>query len=268
MGSFEFFAGGIAVSDLDLPSSVVERLHAAQSITVLTGGGLSRECGVLGFREAQKAKPQWMQYEPQELATVEAFRRNPRLVWDWFAFRRELLQALEPSAAHYALVDLEQVIPHFKVITQAIDGLHWIAGSRELIEIHGSLRRVISSEDGMIVNEWEWDTSEVPPRCPRTGAYLRPDVLFYGEGVPVERVREADVCTKCDVFLCIGTDSVVQPAASLPLHAKRHQAVVIEINPAPSAFTIFADYALHGPLNELVPQIVESIARMHENDEQ
>ncbi len=244
------------MSDLDLPTHVLERLHSARTITVLTGGGLSRECGVLGFREAQARDERWAAYEPQELATVEAFMRNPKLVWDWFAYRRQLIEPTQPSQAHYALVDLEQLVPHFKLITQAIDGLHWMAGSRELIEFHGCLRRTISSEDGGVVSEWEWDTRDVPPRCPRTGGYLRPDVLFYGEGVPMERVREADAATSCDVFLCIGTESVVQPAASLPLHAKRNGALVIDINPAPSAFTIFADYAVHGSLSELVPQLV------------
>ncbi|KPL87069.1 SIR2 family NAD-dependent protein deacylase [Herpetosiphon geysericola] len=238
----------------DLPDVLLQRLRNAQSITVLTGGGLAQECGIPSFREAQQREERWAGYEPQELATVEAFLRNPRLVWEWFAYRRSLAQAAEPSAAHYALVDLEQLVPKFKLITQATDGLHWRAGSRELIELHGNLARMRSYEDGGLVDSW--DENEIPPRCPRTGGYLRPDVVLYGEGVSRERLREADQATVCDVFLCIGTESVVQPAASLPLHAKRNGATVIEINRQPSTFGFFTDHTLHGTLSELLPQLV------------
>ena len=110
-----------------------------------------------------------------------------------------------------------------------------------------------SYEDGGLVDEW--DERDIPPRCPRTGGYLRPDVVMYGEGVPRERLREADAATACDVFLCVGTESVVQPAASLPLHAKRQGAFVVEINREPSTFSIFADEALYGSPAELLPQI-------------
>lgn len=245
------------MSVFDLPDVLLQRLRNAQSITVLTGGGLAQECGIPSFREAQQLDSRWAGYEPQELATVEAFLRNPRLVWEWFAYRRGLAEAAQPSAAHYALVDLEQLMPKFKLITQATDGLHWRAGSRELIELHGNLARMRSYEDGGMVDSW--DETEIPPRCPRTGGYLRPDVVLYGEGVPRERLREADQATMCDVFLCIGTDSVVQPAASLPLHAKRHGATVIEINRQPSTFGFFTDHAFHGKLAELLPQLVAAL---------
>lgn len=242
------------MSDLDLPAKIIERLRTARSITALTGGGLARDCGVLGFQEAQQHDPRWSNYEPQELATVEAFVRNPRLVWEWFAYRRELLAAVQPGPAYYALVDLEQLAPKFMLITQTIDGLHWQAGSRALIELHGCISRMRSFDDGGLVDAW--DEREIPPRCPRTGGYLRPDVVFYGEGVSRELVREADAATRCDVFLCVGTDSVVQPAASLPLHAKRQGALVIEINRQPSAFSIFADHAIYGSPAEILPHLV------------
>jgi NAD-dependent deacetylase len=246
------------VSTLDLPSSFHERLRSATAVTVLTGGGLARECGVPGFREAQEHDPRWEGFEPQELATVEAFVRNPRLIWEWFAYRRHLAAQATPGPAYYALVDLEQIAPKFMLITQATDGLHWRAGSRELIELHGSLMRIRSYEDGGLVDEW--DDREIPPRCPRTGGYLRPDVVLYGEGVPRERLRDADQATRCDVFLCVGTESVVQPAASLPLHAKRQGALVIEINRQPSAFSIFADHTIYGSSAELLPQLVSLFA--------
>jgi NAD-dependent deacetylase len=246
------------VSDLDFPAKIIERLRTARSITALTGGGLAQECGVLSFREAQLRDSRWADYAPQELATVEAFVRNPRLVWEWFAYRRELLANIQPGPAHYALVDLEQLTPKFMLITQAIDGLHWQAGSRAMIELHGCISRMRSFDDGGLVDTW--DEREIPPRCPRTGGYLRPDVVLYGEGVPRERVREADAATRCDVFICVGTDSVVQPAVSLPLHAKRQGALVIEINRKPSTFSFFADHIIHGSPTELLPRLVELVA--------
>lgn len=244
---------------LALPEHIITRLRNAQSITVLTGGGLAQECGVPSFREAQQRDARWQHYEPQELATVEAFVRNPRLIWEWFKYRRELADHAQPSPAYYALVDLEQIVPQFMLITQATDGLHWRAGSRALIELHGNLARMRSYEDGGIVDEW--DDHEVPPRCPRTGGYLRPDVVLYGEGVPRERVREAEDATTCEIFLCIGTESVIQPAASLPLHAKRRGALVIELNHAPSTFSYFADHSLYGDLAELVPELVKVVEK-------
>ncbi len=246
------------MSDLNFPVKIIERLRTARSITALTGGGLAQECGVLSFREAQQRDSRWADYAPQELATVEAFVRNPRLVWEWFAYRRELLADIQPGPAHYALVDLEQLSPKFMLITQAIDGLHWQAGSRAMIELHGCISRMRSFDDGGPVDTW--DEREIPPRCPRTGGYLRPDVVLYGEGVPRDRVREADAATRCDVFICVGTDSVVQPAVSLPLHAKRQGALVIEINRKPSTFSFFADHTIHGSPAELLPRLVELVA--------
>lgn len=242
------------MSELHLPPHVIERLRTARSITALTGGVLAYECGVPGFRQAQAADERWASLEPQELATAEAFLRNPRLVWEWFSYRRALSEAATPGPAFYALVDLEQIPQRFKLITQAVDGMHWRAGSRELLELHGSLARTRCFDEGTLVESW--DERESPPRCADCSGYLRPDVVLYGEGVPAERIREADAATICDVFFCIGTDSVVQPAASLPLHAKRNGAFVIEISPKPSAFTIFADFALHGSPAALLPALV------------
>src|SRR5438105_11005751 len=132
--------------DFDLPAEVLDRLRQARSVTVLTGGSLSQECGAPKFLEAQTGK--WADYDPQELATVNAFLKTPRLVWDWFAHRRELVDRLAPSAAHYALVDLEQRMRPFLLITQAIDGLHWQAGTRAIVELHGNLHRVKCCEEG------------------------------------------------------------------------------------------------------------------------
>jgi NAD-dependent deacetylase len=245
---------------LDLPAEVVERLRNARSVTVLTGGSLAQECGAPDFRRAQTGA--WGDYDPQQLATVNAFLLTPRPVWEWFAHRRSLIDRLEPGQAHYALVDLEQRTPDFLLVTQAIDGLHWRAGTRDLVELHGNLARFKCFEEGMLVESWE-DTGEMPPRCPKCGSYLRPDVVFFGEGLPEERIRRARVAADCELFLCIGIESMVEPAASLPLIAKRHGAFVLEVGRTPTFYTEFADHALRGNANEIVPELAPLIGSAH-----
>lgn len=250
--------------ELDLPADVLQRLRSARRVTVLTGGGLSNECGAPTFREAQTGE--WAQYEPQELATANAFLLRPRLVWEWFAHRRSLVEHLQPGPAYYALVDLEQRIPTFLLITQTIDGLHWRAGTREIIELHGNLNRYKCFDEGMPVEAWE-DTGEVPPRCPHCGGLLRPDVVWFGEGVSRELVRRAESAADCDLFLCIGMKTMVDPAASLPLIAKRHRAFVLEVSRRPTTYTVFVDYALHGPADAIVPALVSQIGAEYEPPE-
>lgn len=152
---------------LTLPDDVIRRLVQARRVVALTGGGVAAESGIPSFREAHTGH--WAQYDVSELATPQAFVRNPRLVWEWYAYRRALAERAQPGASHYALVDLEQYYPEFTLITQSIDGLHWRAGSRDLIELNGSLRRCRCYESGHLAFAWD-DDGEIPPRCARTAA--------------------------------------------------------------------------------------------------
>jgi NAD-dependent deacetylase len=242
---------------IDIPEDLLKTLKDAQSVTVLTGAGVSAESGIPTFREAQTGL--WAQYDPRELATPEAFMRNPRLVWEWYAWRRSLIEKAQPNLAHYALVDIEQGTPTFLLVTQNIDGLHWRAGSRDMIEMHGNIARTKCFDEGHLV-EWWSETGDVPPRCPYCGGYLRPDVVWFGEGIPDQPLRKAmQAAAECDVFLCVGTSAVVQPAAQLPLLAKRHGARVVEINPSPTALSVLADWSLQGRAGEILPEIVRRI---------
>lgn len=237
-----------------IPEELIAALADAHSVTVLTGAGVSAESGIPTFREAQTGL--WAQYDPRELATPEAFMRNPRLVWEWYAWRRSLIEKAQPNLAHYALVDLEQGTPTFLLVTQNIDGLHWRAGSRDMVEMHGNIARTKCFDEGHLVDWWA-DTGEVPPRCPRCSGYLRPDVVWFGEGIPDHALRTAlHAADQCDVFICVGTSAVVQPAAQLPLIAKRKGARIIELNPQQTALSVIADWSLQGSAGEILPEIV------------
>jgi len=241
---------------ITIPEKLVELLQQTSSVTVLTGAGVSAESGVPTFREAQTGL--WSQYDPQELATPDAFRRNPQLVWEWYAWRRELIAKAKPNPAHRALAELERRVPHFTLITQNIDDLHRIAGSRQLIELHGNIRRTKCLEEDVVVDHWQ-ETGEVPPRCPRCGGLLRPDVVWFGEALPQDALAQAIQAThNSDLFFTIGTSALVHPAAALPYKAVEQGTVTVEINPDTTPVTGWMDYALRGRAGRLLPTLLQA----------
>ena len=239
-----------------IPKSLVETLRNAQSVAVLTGSGISAESGVPTFRDAQTGL--WAHYDPMDLATPEAFTRDPRLVWEWYSWRRELVEEASPNPGHEALAELERHVPELVLITQNVDGLHRRAGSQRVIELHGNIIRSKCSREGVVV-ELRKDDSEVPPTCPRCGALLRPDVVWFGEMLPPEALEAAfEVAQSCDLFFSIGTSSLVQPAASLPFEALRGGVSVVEVNPGETPLTRHAEYALRGRAGEVLPALVRA----------
>jgi NAD-dependent deacetylase len=242
--------------DVHIPESLVPALRSAGSVAVLTGSGVSAESGVPTFRDAQTGL--WARFHPEELATPEAFVRDPHLVWEWYAWRRELIEKAAPNPGHKALAELERQVPTFALITQNVDGLHRRAGSRNVIELHGNIRRSKCSRESMLVEPREGDTG-IPPSCPCCGAFLRPDVVWFGEPLPAGAVAEAfDAARGCDLFFSVGTSSLVQPAASLPFEALRHGAVIVEVNPEETPLTRRALYALRGRTGGILPALVEA----------
>ena len=237
---------------------LMETLRSARHVTVLTGAGTSAESGVPTFREAQTGL--WAKYDPEELATPFAFQRNPRLVWEWYEWRRQLVAQAEPNPGHMALSKLEELTPEFTLITQNVDGLHQQAGSRNVIELHGNIQRTICYDERTSVEDWP-DTGDVPPRCPRCGGLLRPDVVWFGESLSQEALHSAfTAIQQCDLFLSIGTSSVVQPAASLPLVALEQGITTVEINPNATPFTPKASYVLPGASGQVLPALVQALA--------
>lgn len=224
---------------------------------MLTGAGISAESGVPTFREAQTGL--WSRYDPQDLATPQAFRREPRLVWEWYAWRRELVARAMPNPGHTALAGLEQHFPEFTLITQNVDGLHQRAGSRRVIELHGSLHRSKCSQENRVVEFWP-ETGEIPPRCPVCGGLLRPDVVWFGESLPSQALEEAwKAAGRCQVFLSIGTSGLVEPAASLPYIAQRSGAVIAEINLGTTPLTPQADFILQQPAGKALPELLAAL---------
>lgn len=237
------------------PSSLVSALQEAQRVVALTGSGISAESGVSTFRKARTGL--WARYEPQELATLEAFRRDPRLVWEWYAWRRALVEKARPNPGHLALARLESLVPSFTLVTQNVDGLHKRAGSTSVLELHGNIRRSKCSVEDVIVETPE--TDEAPPPCPRCGAPLRPDVVWFGEALPQEAVsRASQAVRECELLFSIGTSGAVYPAASLPYKALTNGATVIEVNAEETSLTAHATYSLRGLAGELLPELVET----------
>lgn len=214
---------------LSVPVPVVSALRAAEHVAVLTGAGVSAESGIPTFRDALTGL--WAQYRPEELATPQAFAKHPKLVWDWYRWRGQLVQAAVPNAAHAALARLASLVPRLSLITQNVDGLHQRAGSAGVIELHGNITRTRCSREGVILGEWWEATDRDPPRCPRCDALVRPDVVWFGESLPAEALERAVAAARtCEVFLSVGTSNVVEPAASLPWMAAAGGATVVVVN--------------------------------------
>jgi NAD-dependent deacetylase len=244
-----------------IPPDLISLLRSASRVAVLTGAGVSKESGVPTFREAQTGL--WAQYDPADLATPEAFSRNPKLVWEWYTWRRELVAQARPNPGHFALARLEsQVTAHgalFTLITQNVDGLHQRAGSKNVVELHGNTGRVKCSRDGAVVESWPL-AGPIPPPCPRCGAPLRPDVVWFGETLPPEVLMAARrAAAESDILFSIGTSGVVEPAASLPYIALERGAVVVEINPDATPLTPNATHVLRGPSGEVLPELVRAV---------
>jgi NAD-dependent deacetylase len=235
-------------------------------LVVLTGAGISKESGIPTFRDALDGL--WAKYDPQQLATPDAFRRNPKLVWDWYEYRRGLIARASPNPGHVAIAELENYLAHVVVITQNIDGLHAAAGSHDVIAVHGDIRRnkCFANCQGeptpINVDELEWDRQAGPPVCPHCGAYVRPDVVWFTELLPSAAVERALTLSRtCDVMLVVGTSGIVTPVAHMPYYARRSGAMVIEVNPNATPITDFATLHFAGPSGEILPQIVAAVAQ-------
>lgn len=238
-------------------------LLRARSVAILTGAGISSESGVPTFRGPDGL---WRTYRPEELATPEAFDRDPRLVWEWYDWRRQVIGKCHPNPGHYVLAEWDRRFEEFLLITQNVDGLHSRAGSQRMVEIHGNIWKVRCMKEGTIKENHEVPLKSIPPHC-SCGAMLRPEVVWFGEPIPAEALRQAfQAAESSEVFLSIGTSAVVQPAASLPLMAKRCGAYVVEINKDPTPITPFVDEALHGPAAGILEEARMALMRYERED--
>jgi NAD-dependent deacetylase len=242
---------------LSLPPDLISRLRAARRIVAFTGAGISAESGISTFRDKQNGL--WAKYRPEDLATPQAFQRNPRMVWEWYQWRRGVVSQVEPNPGHHALAQIEAAHTGFFLATQNVDGLHARAGSRNLVELHGNIRRTICFEHNHAAESWE-PTDEPPPRCPHCGSMLRPDVVWFGEPLRGDALRRAQqAAMQCDLFLSIGTSTMVYPAAELPFVAGSNGATVIEINPDVTPLSKLANFVLREKAGVALPAIAAAM---------
>ena len=235
---------------------VKRRLSAARSVTVLTGAGISADSGVPTFRGPEGL---WKNFRPEELASPEAFERDPRLVWEWYNWRRELLATKEPNPAHFALADLERHVQQFWLITQNVDGLHRAAGSEQLSEIHGNIWKVRCTACGLVEDNRDVPLS-FPPSCRSCSGMLRPHIVWFGESLDSADIDASNKALRaCDIMLIVGTSGMVYPAASFAPIAKSAGAYVVEMNLDPTPNSSLVDVSLQGRAKDLVPALLESM---------
>lgn len=234
-------------------------LADARRVLVFTGAGVSAESGVPTFRDALTGL--WAQYDPMQLATPEAFVRDPALVWGWYEWRRKLLLAAQPNPAHLAIARLQQQVPELLVVTQNVDDLHEQAGSQQVLHLHGSLFAArcfdCAKPFAFELPPAEQPERQQPPACQSCGGMVRPGVVWFGESLPEQALQQAFAAAEhCDLLLAIGTSGVVQPAAQLPHVALQAGATVVHINPDVGISRHSRELCLAGKAGELLPQLV------------
>ena len=240
----------------NIPEKLVTALRDARHVCVLTGAGVSAESGVPTFRDAQEGL--WANYRAEDLATPDAFLADPALIWRWYRWRRDLVAEAEPNPGHVALAALQKLVPRLTLVTQNVDNLHQRAGSAGVIEFHGNI-----FEDRCVAEGTRHigDHSIDVPVCPDCGGHLRPGVVWFGEAIPERALEEScSAAIHCDVFLSVGTSSLVYPAAGLADLAKQNGALIAEINPNPTTHASQFDCALAGNSGVVLPELIDSLS--------
>ncbi|MGC9318538.1 MAG: SIR2 family NAD-dependent protein deacylase [Armatimonadota bacterium] len=247
------------MTDLERAASAIARaVERDLPAVALTGAGISRESGIPTFRGSGGI---WQEHDPEEVATLEGFLRDPERAWCFHEQLRDLCLSSAPNPAHMALAWMQESLDggSVPIITQNIDGLHQAAGSRAVIELHGSAHRARCTRCDFTTDDLPRHLEELPPVCD-CGAVLRPDVVWFGEQLPREAMERAQrLSRQAGVMLVIGTSATVQPAASLPVLAQREGATLVEVNPEPTALTGVVDLELRGPAGEIMPELADAL---------
>lgn len=255
----------------DVSTELEELTLRAHRVAVLTGAGISAESGVPTFREVQTGL--WERFSAEDLATVEAFENDPALVWTWYRWRQSLILNVKPNPGHTALAEWQQRLAgrggELSIVTQNVDDLHERAGAEVLGHLHGSIfsHHCIECAAEAQLADPQYDGfespphPEVPPVCEACGqGRLRPGVVWFGEMLPMDAFDAASAAIRAaDLVLVVGTSSVVQPAASLPLLALERGTPLVEVNPEPTELTELMDYSLRGPAGALVPKLMKAV---------
>lgn len=240
----------------DFAPELIAALRKAERVLFFTGAGVSAESGLPTFRDAQTGL--WANYKPQDLATPEAFARDPETVWRWYQWRRRVHAGVAPNPAHHAIAAFEARVPDVVLVTQNVDRLHELAGSAAPIHLHGSVFRNKCAGCGIAMPEVPHDL-ETPPRCDACGGLCRPDVVWFGESLPPDPWTAAvEAAKRAELVLSIGTSATVHPAARIPLLAREAGALVVQINPEPTPLDRVA-HNLRGPAGVILPELLSRL---------
>ncbi len=247
---------------IDIDPAVAATLGKAAHVMVFTGAGVSSESGIPTFRDSLTGL--WERFDAASLATPAAFRKDKDLVWGWYEWRRMKALQAQPNPAHLAIAALEKLVPTLTVVTQNVDDLHERAGSTDVIHLHGSLHNPRCFACGRphpmgqeIPREPEGGRRLKPPVCGNCGGSIRPGVVWFGESLPEQELSRAYSAAKqCDVMLVVGTSGLVQPAARLPVDAKKAGATVIQINPSKTDLDWDCTWSLHGQAGVVLPKLI------------
>ena len=238
------------------------RLRTARRVTVVTGAGVSAASGIPTFRGAAGL---WRTFRAEDLATPEAFERDPVTVWEWYDWRRQVIAGARPNAAHETIASWSRSFEEFALVTQNVDGLHELAGTAGVVRFHGSIWALrCAASCGARPDGWEDRTAPlagIPPRCPDCGGLARPGVVWFGEAIPPAALEAARRAVLCDVCVVAGTSSLVMPAASLVDEARARGAWTVEINPEATPASSRVDCAIAGRAEAVLPEIDRAIRR-------
>lgn len=235
---------------MNISKATIKAIQNSKKVVVLTGAGISAESGVPTFRGEDGL---WRNFRPEELATPFAFQSDPKLVWEWYDWRRNLIKPLNPNAGHKVIASIEQKRPDFQLITQNVDGLHQKAGSEKCLELHGNIWKMRCTEEGKVTENMEAPLKTLPPVC-ECGSLLRPHIVWFGESLEVDVIQSSYQKTEnCDLMMVVGTSAVVHPAASLPGMAKNAGAYVIEINAEETPISTQVDDSYIGKAGDILP---------------
>ena len=240
-------------------NELLDQLVNCRCCVVLTGAGISAESGVPTFRGKEGL---WGKFKPEELASMNAFMASPKIVWEWYNWRRELMAKVTPNPGHQALAEMETAFENFVLVTQNVDNLHAAAGSRSILELHGNIYRNKCIDcDGKFEFDGDIDPSEIPV-CVMCGGQIRPDVVWFGEMLDPEIINTAfSLAEQADIFITVGTSALVHPAATLPVVAKNQGATLVEINIEKTSLTEMADYHFSGKSGEILPELLSQLLK-------
>jgi len=235
---------------------IVQTIVNAKKLIVFTGAGISKASGIQTFRDMDGL---WKDFDPQVYATFDGFINDPEKVWKWYLYRYDKIKQAKPNEGHYFVATLENYFKSFAVITQNVDGLHQKAGSKNVIELHGSIHRVkcISCKNKLSMDDINFDI--IPPLC-ECGGLLRPDVVWFGEALPEKELTYAfDFARNADVVIVIGTSCVVYPAAEIPYIVKRIGGKIIELNPEYTQLTPYVDFHISNLDSDFYKKLISEV---------